>query len=52
MSAPLYLGARGGASLFFAGDLAELLVYDSALSTADLEAVQAFLAAKYGLTLP
>jgi hypothetical protein len=53
VSAALYLGARGGgASLFFAGDLAELLVYDSALATADREAVQAFCAAKYGLSLP
>jgi hypothetical protein len=52
VSVALHLGARGGASLFFAGDLAELLVYDAALSTADREAVQAFLAAKYGLSLP
>ena len=33
------------------GEIAEVLVYDAALSDAHRQAVQAFLAAKYGLTL-
>jgi hypothetical protein len=34
------------------GDLAELVIYDTALSDADRHAVEAYLAARYGVTLP
>lgn len=43
----------GGLSLVatehFNGDIAEVIIYDSALSTEDREAVEAYLATKYGL---
>lgn len=34
------------------GDLAELIIYDSALSDADRQAVEQYLAARYGIALP
>lgn len=45
----LTLGARASASSGFTGDIAEFLVYDSALSDVNRAAVEAFLATKYGL---
>ncbi len=48
---PWALGQVGGwfSSDFLIGDLAEVLVYDRALSSADTKLTQAYLARKYGL---
>ena len=47
----LWIGIRNGfpSSEFFDGDIAEILVYNSALSTRDREAVEGYLNAKYDL---
>jgi hypothetical protein len=54
-SAGMTIGAlRTGASawdLFFDGDIAEILVFPTALSTADRQKVESYLAAKWGITL-
>lgn len=44
------IGSEGGE--YANTDLAEVIAYDSALSTADREAVEAYLAAKYAITIP
>lgn len=44
------LGARGGPAEAFSGDVAELVVYDSVLSSADHNSVGNYLATKYGLS--
>lgn len=46
---PLYIGTYLQDSLFFAGDIAEVIVYGSALGTTDFNNVQAYLDAKYAL---
>lgn len=46
----IYLGSRGGASLWFTGDIAEFLIYDSALSTANIWRVLGYLCNKYALS--
>lgn len=49
-STPVAIGKNAAISASFAnGDTAEILVYDSALSTADREAVEAYLTDKWGL---
>jgi len=50
---PAFIGAFGPTltSSRWNGQIAEVLVYDSALSTADREAVEAYLADKWGITL-
>jgi len=48
---PLYIGTRDDFVTKLQGDLAELLIYDSALSAADLTSVQLYLATRYGQTL-
>jgi len=45
------VGRRHDSSFFWVGDIAEILVYDSALSTTDREALEVYLAAKWGITL-
>lgn len=47
-SYPLYLGARGAASLYLAGDVAEVLLYASVLSASDRYRVARYLGQKYG----
>jgi hypothetical protein len=49
---PVNVGGRGDGTLPLAGDVAEVLAYDAALAAADRQRVEAFLAAKYGLSLP
>lgn len=51
MDRPLYIGTRDDLFTRLKGDLAELLIYDSALSAADLGNVQLYLAGKYGLPI-
>lgn len=46
---PSYVGANNGGGELLTGDLAELISYDAALSTSDRQAIEAYLAAKYGL---
>lgn len=50
VTAPLSLGA--GSYGAFAGDVAEVLAFDRALTDAELMGVQQYLAERYGLTLP
>jgi hypothetical protein len=45
------LGQGGSAAYHFDGDVAELLLYDSALSSTDRDSVEAYIAAKYALTI-
>lgn len=46
---PIYVGSRGDTSLFTQMDLGELLVFDKALSQSEREAVEGYLAWKWGL---
>ena len=46
---PLWIGTRNDQFTRMKGDIAELLIYDSALSAADLRSVQFYLAGRYGL---
>lgn len=49
---PLYLGRPGSIdSLYFQGELAELILYDRTLAFEEVLRIQAYLAAKYGLTI-
>lgn len=43
------IGARSDSSSPFNGDVAEIILYDSDLADSDRQAVEAYLAAKYGL---
>lgn len=43
----LYLGARNNASLFWSGKIAEVLLYDSVLSTSNRRAIESYLIAKW-----
>ena len=46
---PLWIGTRQDQFTRMKGDIAELLIYDSALAAADLRSVQLYLAGRYGL---
>lgn len=46
-----YLGNDNNAK-YFDGDIAEIIVFDSALSTVNKQIVEAYLAAKYGISVP
>ncbi len=48
---PLLIGTRGDGVTKLKGDLAELLVFDTALTGADVDNVQLYLAGKYGLPI-
>ena len=50
-TAGLFLGSRNGASLFFEGDLAELAIYNDALTTDQIQLVERSLAGKYKIDL-
>jgi hypothetical protein len=45
----LYIGSRDALDLYFNGNLGELLIYDHALSSSDLQLVNSYLAGKYGV---
>ena len=51
VTAALSVGARSGGSLPYAGRLGELVFVNAALSTAQIQAEEARLAAKWGITL-
>ena len=48
---PLYIGTRHDQFTRLKGDLAEVLIYDAALSDADRHSVQVYLAGRYGMPL-
>ena len=49
---PMALGRAGDtAAAYFSGDLAEIIVFDRELTTAEAEQVQTYLGAKFGITL-
>ena len=50
VNATLRVGARQGTSLFLNGQIAELVITKSALSTTEREALQTYLADKWGIT--
>ena len=45
------IGAHGGNRNFFNGDIAEVLIYNAALSAEEKEAVEGYLMEKYGISL-
>jgi len=47
----LFLGSRNGASLFFEGDLAELAIYDDALTADQIQLVEKSLSGKYKIDM-
>jgi hypothetical protein len=49
-SARMVLGSMGKAYHYHTGTISEVLLFDSALSTADLNKVKTYVASKYGLT--
>lgn len=46
-----YIGSRGGTVLFLSGNIAELILYDSALSAANRQGVECYLGKKYGFSI-
>jgi hypothetical protein len=50
LSSGITLGAAGGGTSGWQGDIAEVLVYDHQLSTAEMQQVGVYLANKYGLS--
>lgn len=46
-----YIGSRTGTSLFLTGGIAEILIYNRALSAAEIRQVEVYLANKWGITL-
>ena len=48
---PLYIGTRDDQFTRMKGDIAELIIYDAALSEADRASVFAYLGTRYGITL-
>ena len=46
----LHLGGRGTNSAYLTGDICEIIIYNSALSDTDREAVENYLIAKWGIT--
>jgi hypothetical protein len=51
VTADYYIGSRAGSSLFYNGDIAEIIIYSSALSTADRQSAEDYLSAKYGIVV-
>lgn len=49
-SGTLYMGATGGSSLFFQGDLLHLVIFNRALPDAEMDEVGRYLAQRTGLT--
>jgi hypothetical protein len=51
INATLYVGARGGTSLFQSGDIAEMVVTKAVLTTTERQDLETYLANKWGITL-
>jgi len=51
-SANFNIGSRGDGAVALDGRVAETLVYNSALSSADRSAIECYLGSKYGITVP
>lgn len=49
---PLIIGARGGSNIPLAGTIAEVLVFNSMASEADMQRVERYLLRKWGVTAP
>ena len=49
-SSDLYLGSLSGAN-FYNGEIAEIVIYNGAFTTSQVQNVHSYLAAKYGITL-
>jgi hypothetical protein len=49
-SGDLTLGSSSGATFFLNGDIAEIIIYNSALSDTDRAAVESYLISKWGIT--
>ena len=45
-------GDSGGSAGFFNGDIAEIIIFDSALSTGNRQAIESYLAGKYSISGP
>jgi hypothetical protein len=45
----LYIGTRDALDLYFKGNIGELLMYDHALASSELQLVNSYLAGKYGV---
>ena len=43
-----WFGSQNGSNYFWWGDLAELIIYDRALSSSERQQIEAYLKAKYG----
>lgn len=48
---PLFVGAVNAGGLFYAGNIAEMLVYSSPPSTVELQRIHSYLGVKYGVTM-
>lgn len=51
LNVPLYIGAYGGASEFFSGDITEIIIYNAALTDEQRQQVEQYLGTKYGITI-
>jgi trimeric autotransporter adhesin len=47
----LYLGAHVANSEYFDGKIAEVIMYNTTLSTANIQSIESYLAVKYGVTI-
>lgn len=48
----MIMGRNVAGAVFFSGDIAEIIMYDSVLSTADRESIESYLASKFNITGP
>jgi hypothetical protein len=46
------IGSRNGSALYFDGDMAEIILYSRVLNSTERDGIEAYIAAKYALTIP
>lgn len=51
LSGALTVGARSSNDFYYSGDIAEVLIYNRALTDSEVDEVEEYLATKYGLTI-